>query len=169
MESSIVIGWGCSEFSMSPCKDFRGNGPSPHTGEHSGRRDGGKGRIMKASFENCMELVNSSIDNRNKIVDEYSKLLTELLESMTWTSRRGERFTLYPSYTHNLKVVSFHTNLGGETKHIEVESVAKHIIATTSNPDPEEALEEFVHYICTKIIPEFKDRGLEDIPDYLYV
>ena len=127
---------------------------------------------MKASLESCMKLVNSSIDNRNKLVDEYSVLLAELLASVTWTDSNGNRYLLSPSVpSAGEKVIGWHIQDHGHGNRMteNVVSVVKHIIVTTTNDDIEEALEEFVHYICTKILPEFRDRGTIKLPQYLYV
>lgn len=126
---------------------------------------------MKASFENCMELINSSIDKRENLVDEYSKLLAELLASVTWTDSKGNRYLLSPSVPPaGEKVIGWHTQDHGKGQRMcdNIVAVVKHIIVTTSD-DPEETLEEFVHYICTKILPEFRDRGTTKLPHYLYV
>lgn len=128
--------------------------------------------MLVMDLEYCVDLVNKSRDKQNMLISRYGELIGKLL----YQSPHDNKLT--PFYLHidfesiNSKVATFTTNRGlTETQAIENGlEVARRIVLTTSNEDPEESLEDFLNHLCTKILPDFTREGnVGLLPHYLYV
>lgn len=129
---------------------------------------------MKASLESCMKLVNKSFDEQNKIIEDYTELIASLMKQVVVKTDKGNELILHLAPTGcEEKLIMFSSNRKVDSW-TRIDTYAKrtvqHICLTTSKTDIDDALEEFVQYLCTKILPEFmRERSGSNLPHYIYV